>query len=490
MLDRRAFLTGAAGFAFLAGCGGNAITPKPQPGLPWKALAKRLTGRVVLPGDSGYGILSRPNNLRYAFRRPAGIALCKNANDVAASILWARENGVPVVARSGGHSYAGYSTTTGLMIDVSPMRSLSFDRAGGILTVGGGARNVTVFDGCRDLGVAIPHGRCFRVGVAGLALGGGIGFDMRPNGVTSDTMTATEIVTADGTMHRVGVNDDSDLFWACRGGGGGNFGINTSFSFQTFAVGRMTAFELWWDSDLEAVFERMVAALEGAPNGMGNKVSVVLTPDAITGKTQMKLQLLGQLDGTSQQLREILQPVYALREPDEIRFVEELPYWQAEVKVSEPGLPTYFKERSRFFNQPFDGRAIATAFDWCRRWPATVKSAAFKAFQTGGAVNALPASATAFVHRTSHWLASIDIVWSEDTSQGALQKSLDWQTRFYDALVPIAKGGAYQNFIDPSLNDWKTAYYGANIARLEAVKKRVDPNDVFTFPEAIPVHAS
>lgn len=484
MLNRRAFLGRAAGFALLAGCGGNTITP-PTPGLPWGALSKKLAGRVVLPGDDGFIQLSRPNNLRYAFRHPAGIALCKNANDVAASLLWAQENNVPLVARSGGHSYAGYSTTMGLMIDVSTMRSVAFDKATGILTVGGGARNITVFDAGRDFGVAIPHGRCFRVGVAGLTLGGGIGFDMRPNGVTSDTMTATDIVTADGKLHHLDSSDSTGLFWACRGGGGGNFGINTSFSFQTFEVGNVTAFELWWDIDVQDVFTAMVGALENGPKGMGNKVSVVLTPDA-SGKMTTKLQLLGQLEGTSDQLREILQPVYAVRQPSEVVLLEELPYWQAEKKVSELGLPGYYKERSRFFNQPFDSQAISTAFDWCRRWPGTVKGATFKAFQTGGAVNEMPASATAFVHRSSHWLSSIDIVWDAQTTDSGLQKSLEWQTDFYEAITPVAKGGAYQNFIDPSLKDWKTAYYGTNLSRLEDVKKRVDPNQVFTFPEAIP----
>jgi FAD/FMN-containing dehydrogenase len=484
-----AALASGAGLGLLSalGCSSNAGTEPAASGLPWEALERRLSGRLVLPSDATYLQLARPNNLRYASRLPAGIALCTNAADVSASILWARENGVPLVARTGGHSYAGFSTTTGLMIDLGLMTSFAFDRGTGIATLGGGARNREIFSECRKANVAITHGRCLSVGVAGLALGGGVGFNMRAYGLTCDRMTATEIVTADGKTHALDASSDRDgVFWACNGAGGGNFGINTSLSFQTFPVNRLTAYDLRWNSDQERILLALTNALEAAPAALGCKVSAGVTSVAHGGSGQIEVGLLGQFYGSVADLLEILQPVYAIVRPSRVVFLEELPYWDAQDKLSEAGLPEYFQERSRFFNDSIGGDAVTEVFKWLRHWPGTAAATSFKLFETGERVNAIAPSATAFVHRSSRWLGSIGLVWDALTPAGAVQRNLEWQSEFYAALAPFAKGGAYQNFIDPSLTGWKSAYYGANLARLETIKRRVDPTHVFNFPQAIP----
>ncbi len=469
---RRNFLQGTAAL----GVGGLGLLSA-APRRDWPSLARRLAGRLVLPGDADYARLALPNNLRYAAIRPEGIAVCTSAHDVSAAILWAREHRVPLVARSGGHSYAGYSTTAGLMIDMRAMNEVSLDERTGIASVGGGARNATVFKALNNRNLAITHGRCPSVGVAGLSLGGGIGFNMREHGLTCDRMMATEIVLADGTIHTI---NDGELLWACRGAGGGNFGINTSFAFQTYEVGPRTVFDLTWETQTERVFETLLNLLERAPRALGSKLSAV----APTHSSGIKVKLLGQLAGTPAQVREILGDAYALATPT--GNVTHGPYWKAQALLSEPGLPAFFQEKSRFFNEAIDHRIVAVAFDWLHKYPKTAVEAAFKLFQTGGAVNDLRPHETAFVHRSSHWLGSIELYWSSATTQAALQANLAWLDSFNEALVPLAKGGAYQNFIDPSLTDWKHAYYGENLARLEALKRRVDPTNVFTFPEAIP----
>jgi FAD/FMN-containing dehydrogenase len=484
-----ALLASGAGFGLLSalGCSSTAVTQPLPSGLPWGTLARRLSGGLVLPSNASFAELASPNNLRYAARVPAGIAMCTNAADVSASILWARENGVPLVARNGGHSYGGYSTTTGLMIDLSPMNSFKFDPGTGLATFGGGARNRDVYAECRKANVAITHGRCLGVGVAGLMLGGGVGFNMRANGLTCDDLKATEIVTADGTIHAAGRSADYDsLFWACRGGGGGNFGINTSMTFQTFPVNRIVAYDLRWERDQERVLAALTKALESAPSTLGCKVSAGITSATHGGSGDIVIQLLGQLYGSIDDLLDILQPVYAIAHPSRIKFLDNFAYWDAQDKLSELGVPEYFHEPSRFFNDGFGQEAVAEVFKWLHRWPATAESTSFKLFETGGRVNAIAPSATAFIHRNSTWLGSIGLVWDASTPAGALQRNLEWQSEFYAAIVPIAGGGAYQNFIDPSLTDWKNAYYGANLARLEMIKKRVDPSHVFGFQEAIP----
>jgi hypothetical protein len=320
------------------------------------------------------------------------------------------------------------------------------------------------------------------VGVAGLTLGGGVGFNMRAHGLTCDQLVATDIVTADGTMHTIDRSDPTGLYWACRGAGGGNFGINTSLTFQTFEVNAMTGYDIEWKTRPDDVFATLASLLETAPDTIGCKISATVKhdePGIIT------VQLLGQFAGPRAELLQMLEPAYAVAKPSKNHVVE-TNYWNVQDFLSEDGEPAYYQERSRFFDQGVDHQAVATAFAWLRRWPATAENASFKLFQTGGRINAVAPTETSFVHRNSLWLSSIALTWDASTTTAELQRNLAWQTDFYDAIVPIAKGGAYQNFIDPSLEDWQTAYYGENLSRLEGIKKRVDPSHLFSFPEAIP----
>lgn len=494
MLTRRGFLydaaraavAGTAGFALLAnaGCGVNAV-PSIAPANRWSELARRLKGDLLRPGDAGFTARALPNNLRYASIVPAGIALCENSDDVSTSILWAREFGVPLIARSGGHSYAGYSTTTGLMIDLDRMRTMRYDPSTGIATFGGGSRNGDVFRDLRPVNRAITHGRCHGVGIAGLVLGGGVGFNQRAHGVTSDQLIETEIVTADGKIRNLNKTQNQDLFWACRGAGGGNFGIHTSFSFQTFPVDLLTVYELHWTHRPDDVFRVLLSVLDRAPETLGCKVSVVAPTIAQRSSGMgLTIELLGQLRGTPPELATLLQPVYEIAEP--AGTIRQEKYWEGQDFLSEAGLPEFFHESSRFFNEPIPEKAISLILDRMRRWPGMTKTAAFKLFQTGGAMNAIPSAVTAFVHRSSLWLSSIGLVWDNSDSAASVREGLAWQKDLYNAYIPFASGGAYQNFIDPSLADWKRAYYGSNLPRLEAVKARVDPERVFRFPEAIP----
>jgi FAD/FMN-containing dehydrogenase len=475
--SRREFLLSAAGAAVAAA---SLSFPKLS-NLPWSELGRSLSGSLIRPRQNGYERLASSNNLRYRSVLPAGIALCADAKDVSTAILWGRKYGVPLVARSGGHSYAGYSTTTGLLIDVTMMRSFAFDRRTGTATLGGGSRNAEVFTNLPSLGVAITHGRCPGVGVAGLVLGGGIGFNMRRHGLTCDQLVETEMVASDGAVLRINATENSDLYWACRGAGGGNYGINTSFAFQTFPVGSLTVYNLTWDERPQEVFAALVAALERAPSAVGCKVTAEVKAG---GQRKIQIQLIGQFAGTKAKLLEILQPAYAVATSS--GSIVETAYWQGQRLIGEAGEPAYYHERSRFFNQSFGDRAVATVFEWMGKQPGELPSRRFSLFQTGMRVNAVAPSATAFVHRTSHWLSTVALTWEEATPAAMVESNLAWQTNFHAAIVPIAKGGAYQNFIDPALESWKTAYYGANLPRLESMKRRIDPDRVFNFPEAIP----
>ena len=201
------------------------------------------------------------------------------------------------------------------------------------------------------------------------------------------------------------------------------------------------------------------------------------------------MTLLGQLAGTPAELADILAPVYQVAAPVSAD-IEQLPYWDAQLNfLDEPGPPDRYQERSSFFGAPPSSEAIAAAFSFLRTWPGTSEAASFVLFQTGAQVNAVAPAATAFVHRDSEWLMTLALSWGAHDSRPTVQSNLEWQANFYEAMRNFS-GGAYVNFPDPSLTTWQQDYYGANLSRLESIKARVDPMQVFHFPQSIPPTAS
>ena len=296
-----------------------------------------------------------PWNLRFASIVPAGIARCASPDDVAICLLWAQRNDMPIAIRSGGHSYAGFSTTDGLLIDVSPMNEVGEIDGEGLLRLGGGARNANVFAALQAGNHAITHGRCKGVGVAGLTLGGGIGFSQRLHGLTCDQLVETEIVIASGERLVCNAIENADLFWACRGGGGGNFGVNVSLTLRTFPVGDYTVFKLNWSDGIDELLPRRSSCLPSMPDRLGCKLQVE------AGSTNA-LNLLGQLAGTQAELAQLLAPLYRIAKPSE-EAISVLPYWLCQEILVEDGDPEYSHERSRYIFRPLPAEAIATILD-------------------------------------------------------------------------------------------------------------------------------
>ena len=441
---------------------------------------------MLRPGDHGFRATALPNNLRYASILPQGIAKCASATDVAQAILWSQQNDIALITRSGGHSYAGFSTTHSLMIDMTLINQAQFAPSSGIVTIGGGIRNVDLYSALQAAGATITHGRCIGVGGAGFLLGGGIGFNMRRYGLACDQVLSSELVTADGQILTLSATENPDLFWACRGGGGGNFGINTSFSLQTMpADDLITVFEIMWSGQSDAIYAALVHALQDAPPIMGNRVAAsAVTPAQLARGQDVTITLLGQLAGTPAELADILAPVYQVAAPLSAD-IEQLAYWDAQLTfLDEPGPPDHYQERSSFFAAPPSAEAIEAAFSFLRAWPGTSESATFVLFQTGAQVNAVAPATTAFVHRDSNWLMTMALNWGDHDSRSTVQRNLEWQAGFYEAMRNFSSG-AYVNFCDPSLTTWQTDYYGANLSRLESIKAQVDPLQVFKFPQSI-----
>src|SRR6201996_9114928 len=274
-MDRRHFLA-AAGSASLLGldaCGGDGMpAPPPPPPAPpaapdWASLQAGIQGTVVLPSAANYSLVAPVFNSAYDATLPQAVVRCAGASDVVAALAFARTNQLAVTARSGGHGYTGNSASTGMVIDVGAMNAITVDN--GTATIGAGAKLVDVYDQLSSQGVCIPSGTCPTIGIAGITQGGGIGVVDRAYGLTCDNLISAQVVLADATIVTCDAGTHSDLFWALRGGGGGNFGIVTSLTFNTFATSDLTNFsaEFAW-TDAAAV----IAAWQSWPQTLPDAV--------------------------------------------------------------------------------------------------------------------------------------------------------------------------------------------------------------------------
>lgn len=452
----------------------------------WQILSNQLNGTVLLPGAPGFDPFTMPYALQFGKTIPQAVVRCMSEKDVVTTVKWARQNNIAITTRSGGHSYAGYSSTNELLLDLSGMTNITLNSSTGLATVDGGARNRHVYTALREPSLAITHGRCKNVGVGGLVLGGGIGFNMRAQGLTCDQLVETRIVTAEGDIAVCSETENPDLFWAIRGAGGGNFGIHTSFTFKPFAVTNVTRFELQWTNNVQLVYARLQEVLLSAPNTLGAKVSIEMKRIRTRpGETVLRpvIILLGQFRGEKAAFDALLAPVTAISIPTGQVLNE--PYWDAQEFLSEEGLPEYVHERCRFAFEPLSAAAQATIFAKLAEWPGTSGSAVFKYFLLGGAVAEKAPEATAFFARKALMITSIELSWKEGDQN--IFGNKQWLDEFHLIMQAFTSNYSYVNFIDRNEANFLEAYYGPALPKLKAIKKLVDPKNHFRFPQGIPV---
>jgi FAD/FMN-containing dehydrogenase len=473
--------------------------PPPPTAADWNSFASGLRGRLSRPGNPGYPVDLELYDPLYDSIHPEGIAFCANASDVARSIAFAREHGLPMAPRSGGHSYAGYSTTTGLVIDVSLMSHVAVK--GDIATVGAGTRLIDVYSGLPRQGVSIPGGSCPSVGIAGLAQGGGIGVVGRLHGLTSDNIVGLKVVTADGRTVIANAGTNSDLFWALRGGGGGNFGIVTHFQFSTFPVGQVALFGLSWPwSAAATVLPAWLEWCSGRPDAMWSNCVLSAVPGA-TPALQVGGVWVGAVADAQAQVAALIKQVgaptsqaFGQHEYEEAMYIEAgcrgLSQTACHLAGKSPGgtLPrTVAVAKSDILNGPLGDAGVQAVLAGIEERQQQGGPGAVAYDSWGGAINRVPANATAFVHRKALASAQYDATFSEGVAPSTVEQARSWLNSWYATLRPFVSGEAYQNYIDPSLANWQQAYYGANLPRLKRVKKKWDPDNVFHFAQSIPL---
>ena len=481
-IDRRQFLVGTAGGAILL-----RLPPEPaalrRPAL--RELRRAVRGRVLVPPGSARLVY----NTRFDGRRPDAVVQVESTADVAAALRWADRFDVRVVARSGGHSYAGWCTTTdGIVLDLSRLRGIRVGR--GRVTVGPAARLIDVQRALTRRGVSVPSGSCPTVGIGGLTLGGGHGLAGRRFGLTSDNLLAARVVTADGRVREVDSGTNEDLFWALRGGGGGNFGIVTSLTLATHRAPGAAYFSLSWPWSQAG--EALAAWQRFAPEAPPALMSI-LSFGTTGGGGSPRVAALGQFFGSGAELRRLLRPL--TRVAGSSLSTGSASYWSLVLRWAgclDGGLAgcrrstrSAFFAKSDYFGEPIGRRGRAKLVDWVERRQRTpsLGSGALLFDAYGGALNRPAADATAFVHRDM--LFSLQYL-AYFGGGAAGRASRRWIQGVWRAMRPHASGEAYQNYIDPELEGWQRAYYGSNLARLREIKKRVDPDFRLRFPQAIP----
>ncbi|GAA2145966.1 FAD-binding oxidoreductase [Kitasatospora kazusensis] len=495
---------GSASPASPASPGRSAVPSGPAGPGDWAALAKDLDGLLIRPGDSRYDSARQLFQPRFDSLRPSAVAYVGGAADVATCLAFAQRYGVPVTSRSGGHSYAGWSSGGGLVLDVGRLASVTADSGGAV--VGAGARLVDVYAGLAGRGVTIPAGSCPTVGVTGLTLGGGIGVTGRAYGLTCDNLTGAEVVTADGRIRRVGSDSDGDLFWALRGGGGGNFGVVTSLSFRTHPAADCSyAFLSWPWSRAAEVVRAWQAWAPGAPDGMWADLHLLAWADGRLqlGSTVVYLGAQGELGNLVDGLGAApastsLHSASYLATMQVMGGVQGWSQSAAHLPGTLPGRTPdgrvtreSYGARSDVFNRPLTDAGAAALVAAVERYPHTgpqggSAGVAFDAL--GGAVNRVGAADTAFVHRNGLFTAQYTANYPSGVVGGTgADRSWSWLDSVWGAMRPWASGEAYQNYADPTLAGWEQAYYGANAARLRAVKRTYDPTGLFRFPQGIPL---
>jgi FAD/FMN-containing dehydrogenase len=298
------------------------------------------------------------------------------------------------------------------------------------------------------------------------------------------------VITADGKTVSCSEKENPDLFWALRGGGGGNFGVCTSYTFETHPVGDVTLYDIEWRwANAARVLAALQDVMAGAPNELSVRVGLGRSGrPSDAGATSPTISALGQFFGPKHDLRSLLDPALTAARPTR-QLIAERTFWQAKSYFFETVPRGFYEVKSAYLGRPLSGGGIDTLLSWIERWPGSSNTDGGGAaiFASGGAINAVPASATAFVHRDEFALLATETTWTGGDSKAVVSAGLNWIEGLADAIRPHASGSAYQNFIDRSQPNWEQAYYGSNLERLMSVKKRYDPDDVFHFQQSIPL---
>ncbi|MGE5336847.1 MAG: FAD-binding oxidoreductase [Gemmatimonadota bacterium] len=440
--------------------------------------AGKFSGRILRPNDAGYEEARRVHN-GLIDRRPALIARCRGAADIVDAVRLARELGLEVAVRGGGHNVAGRATTNGgLMIDLAEMKGVHVDARARIARVEGGVNWAELNRETQLHGLAVTGGVVSTTGVAGLTLGGGLGWLMGKYGLALDNLRSVDLVTADGAVVRASAKENPDLFWAVRGGGG-NFGVATSFEFRLHRVGPtitggVVAHPFSQARDVLTLFRDRTASLRNemtlfgglihAPDGSGTKLAAMVTCHC------------GSLAAGEKATR----PLKTFGKPA-LDAIGPMPYCELNSMLDAAypkGALNYWK--STFLAELSDD-AIGTMIDCFAGCPTPMGQLLIEHFH--GAATGIGVADTAFPHRADGYNFLVLAEWMDPAHN---DRCMAWARDTYARMQPFARAARYVNYLgDEEGDDAVAAAYGPNYARLRQVKSKYDPGNFFHLNQNI-----
>ena len=447
---------------------------------PYDDLATALRGDLIRPGDAGYDQARAVYN-GMIDKYPAAIARVRDVADVIACVNFGREHGLDLAVRGGGHSAAGLGVADGgLVIDMSLLRSTTVSPGDHTVRVDAGCTLADMDHATVALGMATPSGFLASTGVAGLALGGGVGYLTRRFGLTADNLLAADVVLADGSFVTASETSHPDLFWALRGGGG-NFGVVTSFTFRTHDIGEngiIIGGPILYDlADTGEVMRWYRDLIPSLPEELSGWLALLTIPPAPPFPEELwgrkACGIVWCYTGPHDQADKVLEPIRSFGSPLVVGLME-MPF-SALQGAFDPlfpaGMQWYW--RADVFSEITD-----KAIDVHRKYGALLPTghSAMHLHPIDGAASRVSADATAFAYRDGGWAGVIVGVDPDPANAGPISQ---WARDYWDELHPESAGGAYINFMMDEGQDRIRASYRGNYARLAQVKRRYDPDNTF-----------
>jgi FAD/FMN-containing dehydrogenase len=449
-------------------------------------LAGALRGELIVPGDAGYDEARAVYN-GMIDKRPAAIARCRDVADVITCVRFGRDHGIELAVRSGGHSAAGLGVADdALVIDLSLMRSTTVSPENHTVRADAGCTWGDVDHATVAFGMATPSGFIASTGVAGLALGGGIGYLSRRFGLTVDNLLSADVVLADGTFVTASANSHSDLFWALRGGGG-NFGVVTSFTFRCHDIGERGTIiggPVFYDlADVGEVMRWYRELVPSLPEELSGWIALLTIPPVPPFPEELwgrkACGIVWCYTGPHDKADEVLEPVKSYGSPLLVGL-QPMPFnvlQSAFDGLYPAGLQWYW--RADFFNEISD-----TAIEVHRKYGEQLPTghSTMHMYPIDGAASRVPADATAFAYRNGGWAG---VIVGVDPDPANADRISQWTKDYWEELHPTSAGGGYVNFLMEEGQDRVQAAYRGNYGRLAQVKGRYDPDNTFHINQNI-----
>jgi FAD/FMN-containing dehydrogenase len=488
-MKRRDFLKVSGGLSAHLIVSGSLLSirkAEAQTGLPIAALQALLDPKkdmVLVPTNKDFSKYNRSFNKRTQIA-PRVRVVAGSAKAVSTTMLWAANNGLSFAVRSGGHSYEGFSQSPDLVIDVRGMTGITLATDKKSVSVGSGSSLGSVYKALWPSHLAIPAGSCFPVGVAGHSLGGGFGLLGRPFGLACDSVLSMEVVDASGQIRNVSGQENPDLFWALRGGGNGNFAVVTNFNFRTSPVSMVARFGITWSKPIAQAakivqaWQQWLADLPPSITGtlhltkdQGGLIKVHMAGLSVQSESNLKVELkrLQKVAGPADQVSTTTQTFKAAA----TIFNGNEP----------PDDSVLMKGKSDYVTDPMTDQGILTLLNGLQKAPGEI---AVLCDTYGGAINKIASDATAFVHRdNTKYSIQYYMEWANPAASDA---NIAMMRTLYTSMRPHVSGAAYVNYCDLDLGDgYARAYWGDNLPRLMKIKADVDPKNIFSHAQSVPL---